>query len=264
MTTAVRSAHEALACPTCHDPLEAEAAALRCVSCGRSYGARGGIWDFAPDLASQPGLAQRFMEAPAIVSIYERWFRPTLTRLVSPLRYDEEERYLERWLGATTGAMLDLACGTGRYTRWLGERAGDRAVLGLDLSRAMLLEAHRRAAAVGRFDLTFARGSALALPITSGALGAVCSFGALHLFPDPPLAIAEIGRALAPGGRFVCLTVARAPSGALRPLEQAFSRAASLRFFERDALTRWLGAAGLDALDLTQQGAMLLFAARKR
>lgn len=266
--TAARTATEALACPTCRDPLEADAGALRCVSCGRSYRARGGIFDFAPELASQPGLAQRFMEARPVVTVYERWFRPALTRLVSPLGYDEEERYLERWLGDVSGgaggAILDLACGTGRYTRWLGERAGDRAVLGLDLSRAMLARARADAASTSHGELTFARASALALPIASGALGAACSFGALHLFPDPGLAIAELGRALTSGGTFTCLTVGAAPAGARRPLELAISRAANLRFFERDELAAWLAAAGLTPLDFTHRGAMLLFAARKR
>lgn len=258
------TAHEALACPGCRDPLEAEAGALRCVSCGRSHRASAGIWDFAPEIGSQPGLAQRFMEARPVVRVYERWFRPALTRLVSTLHYDEEERYLERWLGAAVaGAALDLACGTGRYSRWLGERRGDRAVIGLDLSRAMLARARADAARLGRTDLTFARGSALALPIASGSLGAVCSMGALHLFPNPALAIAEVGRALSVGGTFTCLTVGAAPRGAARPLERAFSRAARLRFFERDELVRWLGAAGLTPLDFTQRGAMLLFAARR-
>lgn len=262
--TAVRTATEALACPTCRDPLEADAGALRCVSCGRSYRARGGIFDFAPELVTQPGLAQRFMEARPVVGIYERWFRPALTRLVSPLRYDEEARYLERWLGERgAGAVLDLACGTGRYSRWLGESAGDRAVLGLDLSAAMLARARADAASAGRGELTFARASALALPIASGALAAACSFGALHLFPDPALAIAEIGRALTSGGTFACLTVGAAPAGARRPLERAFSRAANLRFFERAELTAWLAAAGLTPLDFTHRGAMVLFAARK-
>lgn len=257
------AAMQALACASCHGALEPDAGTLRCGACGRAYRARAAIWDFAPEIPPQHGLAQRFMEAPPIARIYERWFRPTLTRLVAPLTYADEERYLDRWFQPSDGAILDLACGTGRYTRWLADRTDDRRVLGLDLSLPMLREARRRALAEGRTDLVLVRGSALALPVADDSLGAAHSFGALHLFPDAALALAEIGRTLRRGGSFTCLTTHATASASGAPLERAFARVAGLRFFARAEIERWLAAARLELLDFTARGRMVLFACRK-
>ncbi len=263
-TTGSDTAIGALACPSCHGALEPDAGALRCAACGRSYHARNAIWDFSPELVPQPGLAQRFMEAPAITRIYERWFRPALTRLVSPLGYADEELYLERWFAPVDGAILDLACGTGRYARWLGARTEDRRIVGLDLSLAMLREAKRCALAAHRSELLLARASALALPLGDETLGAAHSFGALHLFPDPAQALAEIGRTLRRGGSFTCLTTLAASDTPRSALQRTFTRAAQLRFFTAAELERDLAAARLERIDLTPRGMMVLFTARKR
>ena len=84
------------------------------------------------------------------------------------------------------GPALDIACGTGRYSRWLANRLGPDQVTGLDLSQPMLRRAGRDAPGI-----RFVRGSALALPFTGDSLGTVSCFGALHLFPDPARAIGE-------------------------------------------------------------------------
>ncbi len=250
---------EILRCPRCGGGLEGEAAGLACGGCGAALGRLpGGAVDFVPEVADDPGLAQRTMEAPAIAQIYEGYFRPGITRLGGGPSYREEVAYLERWFAPGKGPMLDLACGTGRYTRWLAARIDPARIVAVDLSAPML-----RIAAGSIAGPTFLRASAQALPIASGALGAAISFGALHLFPDPAGALAEVGRALAPGGRLVCLTCARV-EGVMRGPQRVFTRATRLRFVGREEVVEGLARGGMALEDWSPRGNLALFAALRR
>ncbi len=248
---------DVLACPKTRRPLQARDGALSGPA-GARYPITDGLIDFCSDIASNPGLAQRTMESPGVARIYEGRFRPALTRLVGGPDYAAESDYLWRHLGEPAGVVLDLACGTGRYTRMLADHLGADRVLGLDLSVAMLSRA--RAESPG---LSFVRGSAQALPIRTGALSAVVSFGALHLFPDPAAALAEVGRVLAPGGRFVCLTAFAPDAGAVRRLQDGVGGAIRLRFLPRDVIAAGLSAGGVSLVDLTPAGMMALLCGEK-
>ena len=58
----------------------------------------------------------------------------------------------------------------------------------------------------------YVRAGATNLPFRDGSFDAVCCFAALYLIEDPLLAVAEIARVLAPGGRVALLSsVARGP-----------------------------------------------------
>ena len=154
-------------------------------------------------------FGQRWMESPQVVRIYEGRFRPLVTRLVGGPSYAQEEAFLERWCQpAGEGPILDLACGTGRYTGLLQRRFGDR-VVGLDLSEPMLQVAARHGAPL-------VGGSAQSLPFRDASLAAVSTFGALHLFPDPRAALVEMGRVLRPGGSLTVFAALRADSALQR------------------------------------------------
>ena len=220
---------------------------------GTRYPRADGLIDFCPDIPPSSGIAQRTMELPAIGRIYEDRFRPALTRLVRGPDYDTEAHYLKTWLGRPEGVVLDLACGTGRYTRWLANTVGADRVIAIDLSHAMLTQARAESP-----ELCFLRGSAQALPIRRGTLGAVVSFGALHLFPDPVAALEEIGRVLVPGGRFVCLTAFAVEGGVAHTLQRGVGGAIRLRFLHREAIMTGLTRGGMQLVDLTPVGMMAL------
>mgnify|MGYP002633164510 CR=1 FL=1 len=153
------------------------------------------------------GLAQRVMEWPFAVQRYERIVRPGLTWLGSGLSPRAEHTWLERaFAPLPTGPVLDLACGTGSYTRWMAKRVDPGRVVGLDISAPMLATARRLAP-----GLAFQEGSAQALPFQDNTLAAVNCFGGLHLFPDPVGALREVQRCLQPGGRLTCLVVTGGP-----------------------------------------------------
>src|SRR5262249_14671621 len=103
--------------------------------------------------------------------------------------------------------FLDLACGTGDCSREVLRREPRARLLGLDFSREML----RRYPFSAR-----AQADALALPVRPRSLdGAICAFG-LRNMTELPGVLAELGRALKPGGRLVVLEFFRPPSGTRR------------------------------------------------
>src|SRR5207248_3148605 len=95
--------------------------------------------------------------------------------------------------------ILDVACGTGAATRLLAERVGPTGqVVGLDVNAGMLAAAR---AAVTNPVVEWHEANAQALPFADGAFDAIlCQLG-LQFFPDRPLALREMRRVLAPGGR---------------------------------------------------------------
>lgn len=218
---------------------------------------RGGVPDLCPEVPPSHGISQRLMEAPGIGRIYERGVRPLLTAAVRGPRYADEDAWMARWMRPVDGPLLDLACGTGRYSRWLARRFGPERVIGADLSWPMLQRAAEEAPGV-----SFVRASAQALPLPDARLGGACCMGALHLFPDPPGALAELGRALRPGAPLVILTAAR-PDAATAPLLHAIGRAIRLRFLPQEDIDAGLQRGKLTLQSSQDHGAMRLLAATR-
>lgn len=97
--------------------------------------------------------------------------------------------------------VLDVGCGPGHTTLALAPHAG--AVVGLDLSAAMLTQGRRLAAERGLANLTFEQGDVEQLPFADASFDTVTSRFSAHHYPDPAAALAQIARVLAPGGTFL-------------------------------------------------------------
>jgi len=95
-------------------------------------------------------------------------------------------------------AILDLGCGTGLFTRRIREELRDTRVVGCDFSSGMLQRASR-----AHTEVEWVRGNALELPFTEECFDTVISTEAFHWFAHPREAIAQIHRALAPGGQLL-------------------------------------------------------------
>src|SRR5205814_9359506 len=91
-------------------------------------------------------------------------------------------------------AALDVACGTGRYLKILRARGAAR-VVGVDLSIEML----RRTCAPG----SVARGDLRALPVAGERFDLVTCGLAIGHVAELHRAVAEMARALVPGGTLV-------------------------------------------------------------
>jgi demethylmenaquinone methyltransferase/2-methoxy-6-polyprenyl-1,4-benzoquinol methylase len=122
---------------------------------------------------------------------------------------------------------LDVACGTGKVAHglWRAVQPGGE-VTGIDFSEGMLAIARARyAQATG---LRFVAGDALALPVEDGAfVAATIAFGMRNL-ADYRQGFAELRRVVRPGGRVVCLEIARPTSWLARAAQAWFDRVVPL------------------------------------
>jgi malonyl-CoA O-methyltransferase len=123
-------------------------------------------------------------------SAYERWAPVYPPVAHNPLMRVEERAMLERWPQVAGKRVLDLACGSGRYTQRLAQGGAERLVA-LDFCLPML----ERVAASNRVCANM-----MGLPFVSGAFDVVICGLALGHAPDLDLWMAQIARILAPGG----------------------------------------------------------------
>jgi len=114
---------------------------------------------------------------------------------------------------AAARAVLDLGCGNGAFLPDLAAApAAERAVIGMDLSTAMLAAAHERIG--GRVDLV--RGDALAVPFRAGAFDLVLMSHVLLLISDVGACVADVARVLRSGGVLIATVGAGGWPEALR------------------------------------------------
>lgn len=114
---------------------------------------------------------------------------------------DSEMQFLMSKVHTDT-KVLDMGCGTGRFTIPLA-RAGAR-MTGLDLTEAMLDQA-RAKAVVEQVDIEFHQGDMASLPFPDQSFDVVTSMLALMHIPlsDRQSVFSEVARVLKPGGRML-------------------------------------------------------------
>ena len=108
--------------------------------------------------------------------------------------------------------VLDCAAGTGEFSLAASKRAG--SVLCTDQSEAMLARARKKAARRGLSNLQFAHRDITALSDPDGSFDAVIAANVLHLLPQPEVAVRELWRVAAPGGRLILPTYLQGKAGA--------------------------------------------------
>lgn len=113
----------------------------------------------------------------------------------------EQIRVLVSEMGLMPGwTVVEPGCGTGQVSEELATVVGvEGLVLGLDISRNMLLRALEKALTGSRF----VQADASAVPVSSGSAQAVVLFRVFPHLDDSRAALAEIRRVLEPGGRLV-------------------------------------------------------------
>jgi ubiquinone/menaquinone biosynthesis C-methylase UbiE len=101
-------------------------------------------------------------------------------------------------------SVLDVGCGLGGKSVRFSER-GKAYVLGLDRSESNTLAARRFALRRGATRVEFAAADAARLPVRDGSFHLVISTDTFEHFADPSACLAEMARALRPGGRLVVI-----------------------------------------------------------
>ena len=165
------------------------------------------------DAISTPEGKQRYVRR-LFATIADRY--DLITRLLS---YGQDRRWKRTLVGLAkiqpSDRVLDLACGTGDIL-FEALRYGPRRAVGLDLTLRMIELA---VAARGRSQAAipvFLVGDMLALPFRSGDVDVVTTGYGLRNVPHLPVAIREIHRVLAPGGRLLSLDFNRPANPVMR------------------------------------------------
>ncbi len=133
------------------------------------------------------------------------------------------------------GRALDVATGTGDFAFDLARSPEVTSVVGLDFTREMMELGLPKAESQGVFDsVSFAEGDAHHLPFPDNSfICATVGFG-IRNFIDAPLALSEMARVVAPGGRVVSLEIVRQDG------KGPVSRLARFHF---RYITPWMGSA---------------------
>jgi SAM-dependent methyltransferase len=148
--------------------------------------------------ASMPGAAWSagFATAPrSAMNVYAevmvpRMFEPWARELLGELAVEAGE------------AVLDVACGPGTVTRLAAALSGPTGrVTGCDLSPAMLTIAKSREPVADSAPIDYGEAPADCLPVPDESFDVAACQQGLQFFPDRLTALAEMRRALRPGGR---------------------------------------------------------------
>ena len=212
-----------LACPVCLRPFRGTSRA--CVGCGRSFPVDGGVINLCLDAGGASGAYKeppaksgtRLFQSELISSAYENGWRQSFAWAGFPGEEAESAiamEYMEK-AGATGGVVLDVSCGSGLFSRRFAASGKFAKVVASDFSDAMMRQtksycdqdAKLRAKAEGlEPSLLFVRADVGRLPFATGSIDAVHAGAAMHCWPSPSAAVAEISRVLKPGGVFLAST----------------------------------------------------------
>ncbi len=249
-------------CPRCRGLLKAGQEIVSCAECAAVFTCRDGILDMlGDDFDERITPFQRVMQSGPVVAIYEGIWRKTGYFIASSRPFERElNTVLAMNAGKESDRILDLACGTGVFTRPLARRSSG-VVVGLDLSRPMLRQALRFLSRDGSANVTLVRASVCALPFIDGAFPYVNCCGALHLFDNRDMALAEIRRVLTPGGHLCVQTTIRpSRSGGIAYLLERFIR---FGFFDEADLDRKLQYLGFQVINSERHRISYTFLARR-
>lgn len=130
--------------------------------------------------------------------------RPRWARVVGKLLWSFDSRPLYRSLDQLSdlpedSTVLDVACGAGLALGWLDPHRTARYI-GIDNSPAMLERARQAAERRGFHAPELQLADVAALPCTDAEADVVLLYNSLHVVDDPPAAVQEAVRCLAPGG----------------------------------------------------------------
>jgi arsenite methyltransferase len=135
--------------------------------------------------------------------VFDEGMARAIERMYESRDYKRRRAAVRAALGATPGdRVLDIGCGPGFYCAELVAEVGAKgSVVGVDGSASMLALAARRCE--GAENVEFQEADATSLPVPDSSVDRALSVQVLEYIAEPDAVLAEIYRALHPGGRIV-------------------------------------------------------------
>ncbi|XWS25272.1 hypothetical protein CRYUN_Cryun27aG0055100 [Craigia yunnanensis] len=277
-----------LACPICYDPLtrisdsplyvgSTAGSNLQCNTCKKIYFGNETYLDLVASSGSKQyddsmPLATEMFRTPVVSFLYERGWRQTSIFCGFPgieKEFDMAKNYLKPVLG---GNIVDASCGSGLFSRLFAKSGLCSQVVALDYSENMLRQCYEFIEKEENFPkekVTLVRADISRLPFKSSSVDAVHAGAALHCWPSPSTAVAEISRVLRPGGVFVATTYILDGPFAFVPFLRTFRQnimgiTGSHIFLSERELEDLCRTCGLVGFTCIRNGLFVMISARKR
>ncbi|KAM1316072.1 uncharacterized methyltransferase At1g78140, chloroplastic-like isoform X1 [Malus sylvestris] len=221
------SSNNILACPICYDPFSssgdpglsvesASGSSFHCSTCKKTYFGNETHIDLTTASGaknygeSMPVITEMF-RTPLISYLYERGWRQSFTGLIGLPGPEKEFEWTKNFLKPVLGGgnIIDASCGSGLFSRRFAKSGLFSLVVALDYSENMLKECYGFIQQEENFpkeNIILVRADISRLPFATSSVDAVHAGAALHCWPSPSAAVAEISRVLRPGGVFVAST----------------------------------------------------------
>ncbi|CAA7409441.1 unnamed protein product [Spirodela intermedia] len=213
------------ACPICYEPLIRKGpsglnpsaiyrSSFKCERCNKPFSSRNTYLDLTVTSGTRaynefmPSKTELF-RSPLVSFLYERGWRQGFGQNGFPGLEDEFKMAQEYFKPVAGGLLLDVSCGSGLFSRKFASSGTFSGVIALDFSENMLRQCYDFIAkddALLNANLALVRADVSRLPFESGSIDAIHAGAALHCWPSPSNAVAEINRVLRSGGVFVATT----------------------------------------------------------
>jgi ubiquinone/menaquinone biosynthesis C-methylase UbiE len=259
--------HNDYVCPVCKLPLISKIDRLFCQQCGIEYPIDNGIPDFILEDLSKSAhpILRSVSRLDKLARIYETWlWYPIVYHFYGGLfipSVKDEVRMITEMVDAENGLGLDVACGTGLFTRSVAKKM--RFVYGVDISMGMLEKAANYAEKEGLGNIRFARAKADKLPFPDSTFDGVVCCGALHLFPDTAEALSEMARVMKKGSRIAVMTFVKRRFFRFKRVYEHLRREHGARIFDVEEVDGYLSQTGFKDFTYNIYGSAILFGAEK-
>ena len=254
-------------CPICKSNLSILNNKYICYSCQRNFYIVNNIPNFFVESESEK-------EIPAIKSVkfidylskvYESkiWY-PLVYHLYGGIKIPNIKKTVKlitKMTNSSDGIVLDVACGTGIYTRSIAKNVNK--IFGIDISQGMLEKGISLAYNNEIFNIEFIRANVEKIPFRNNFFDGACCSGALHLFPDTIVALKEIARVLKPNCPLAVMTFTRRRFLKYKFIYEHIKKNHGATIFDLNELNIFLKKAGFKDFKPRVFGSMLLFSAKK-
>ncbi|XP_054792288.1 uncharacterized methyltransferase At1g78140, chloroplastic-like isoform X2 [Prosopis cineraria] len=215
-----------LACPICYDSLtwtgdpafsvdSTPGSCLQCSTCMKTFVGNEAYIDLttangAKSYGEPMPASTELFRVPLVSFLYERGWRQAFSVWGGFPGPEKEFELMKDFLRPVMGGnIIDASCASGLFSRLFAKSGLFSSVVALDYSENMLQQCYEFIKQEENFpkeNFILMRADISRLPFVSSSVDAVHAGAAIHCWPSPSAAVAEISRVLRPGGVFVATT----------------------------------------------------------